>query len=41
MKNLVDVILNDNPQRIESQIYNVLNVIKIGLFSFDDDTVKL
>jgi hypothetical protein len=41
MKHLVNVILNDNPQRIESQLYNALNVLKIGIFSQDDETVKL
>ena len=41
IKHLVDVILNDNPQRIESQIYNTLNVLKVGLFSTDDITIRL
>ena len=41
MKHLVDVVLNDNPQRIESQIYNIMNIIKVGLFAKDDETVRL
>jgi hypothetical protein len=41
VKHLVDVVLNDNPQRIETQIYNTLNVLKVGLFSIDDIIVKM
>lgn len=41
MPHLVDVVLNDNPQRIESQIYNILNILKIGIFSIDAETLKL
>ena len=41
MPSLVEVILNDNPQRIETQIYNALDIIKVGIFSQDAETVKL
>ncbi|CAI2363143.1 unnamed protein product [Moneuplotes crassus] len=41
VKRMVDVILNENPQRIQSQIYNMLNVAKVGLFSQDAITVRL
>ncbi|CAI2384212.1 unnamed protein product [Moneuplotes crassus] len=38
---MVEVILSANPQRIPSQIANMMNVVKVGLFSKDATTVKL
>lgn len=41
VKHFVDVILNDNPQRIESQIYHIMNIVKVGLFVKDPETIRL